>query len=95
MSSSKFPLIGFAVVLILLVGGIFVMSSRNSHKLTLNNTTTTSQVVTPTPTPVLPGGNSDTQLNQDSTQIDNSLNSLDTDVNAIDQGLNDQQTNLQ
>jgi len=93
MGSSKFSLVLFFIIFVALVGGIFFYASRKTQKNATTNTL--SQTASPTPAPALPQGTSDSQLNQDSTQIDNSMNSLNSDTTTIDQGLNDQQTNLQ
>ncbi len=95
MSSSKLPFLLFFIVIIALVGGIFLMSSHKIQKPVATQTGSAIQTISPTPSPILPAGTSNTQLDQDTTQIDNSMNSYNNDATAVDQGLNDQQTNLQ
>jgi hypothetical protein len=94
MTASKMSVFLFLLVLLALVGGIIFYFSHSKNAPT---PTQVSQnvLISPTPTPILPAGTSDTQLNSDMTQIDNNINSLNTDTTTIDQGLNDQQGNLQ
>ncbi|MDE2026419.1 MAG: hypothetical protein KGJ07_08065 [Patescibacteria group bacterium] len=96
MSSSKTGIVIFLVVLVVLVGGIFYLSShKKGPSIATQTTTQTTQSVTPMPTSALPAGNSDAQLQQDSTQIDTGMNSFTNDTTAVDQGLSDQPGNLQ
>lgn len=98
MGSRKFPIIGFIVILVVLLGGIIVLSRRLNRPLSQTPSSpvaSNSISTTPTPSSAINNTTSNTQLDSDTQNINTSLNALDNDLSNADQGLNDQPTNLQ
>ncbi len=79
-----------AIVIILIIGGIFFAiryfdkSASNQNSITPKNNSSTQ----------LPQGNSDATLGRSVTSIDSDLNQLDSDNVSSDQGLGDQQIDV-
>lgn len=96
MFANKLPLI---LSFIVVVGGLATgIALYAQHKTTQQQTVVMKQQPSATPIPsptVLPAGNDNTQLDDDTVTVDNSLNTANTNINSVDQSLNDKATNLQ
>lgn len=79
--------IAIIAVLILIVGGFFILKS-------LNKTSRQPQQQSSSSSQALPAGNSDAALDGSSQNINADLNQLSTDSNGIDQSLSDQPIDL-